>query len=635
MSRIGTLGLTLVSAMLMVAAVRAQQAPRPQLPISYASWVQLMRDNPDALGKLGVGLPPVAAEPGPRPAAPLKAPAGLKPSAFSPEQAPAGSWSNLANVPSGGPYNFGNPLLLTDGTVIVHRTDTSDWYKLTPSNTGSYVNGTWTQIASMQSGYGPKFFASAVLPDGRVIVEGGEYNLGGAANWGTQGSIYDPTVGASGAWTAVSPPAGWGTIGDAQSTVLANGTFMVASCCNNPFTAALFNPSNLTWSSTGTNKADGYDEESWTLLPDTTVLTVDAYTTAIGGTTCGLNSERYNASTGSWSTAGNVPSQLADCNSANAEGGSPSFEIGPQVLMYNGKVIAFGGTTANVAHTALYNTANNTWAAGPDLPSTCGSTGTSPCTLADAPATPLPNGNVLFVASAGKFHAPASFFEYDPVNNSHGAVPGTSDASNITSFYVNFVTLPTGQTLAVETYTSTIQIYTPSGNYQAAWQPVVTSSPGCVVPGNSYVVSGNQLNGLTQSANYGDDQQAATNYPLVRIVNNGTGHVFYARTFGHSTMTIAPNASGSTNFTVAPGTETGASTLYVVANGIPSTGTSITVTATACSAVSLCFTCGGSWPVFSGAFPLASGSQPWERQGGCSGNLTPRPDTFPYLCSRQ
>jgi hypothetical protein len=35
---------------------------------------------------------------------------------------------------------------------------------------------TWSQIASLPSGYIPSFFASAVLPDGRVIVEGGEYN---------------------------------------------------------------------------------------------------------------------------------------------------------------------------------------------------------------------------------------------------------------------------------------------------------------------------------------------------------------------------------------------------------------------------------------------------------------------------
>ena len=32
----------------------------------------------------------------------------------------------------------------------------------------------------MASDYGPLFFASAVLPDGRVVVEGGEYNQYGA-----------------------------------------------------------------------------------------------------------------------------------------------------------------------------------------------------------------------------------------------------------------------------------------------------------------------------------------------------------------------------------------------------------------------------------------------------------------------
>jgi hypothetical protein len=581
MRNICTLSLTIVAAIWILPAVHAQQAP-PQVPISYATWLQL-RERAEALNRLGAALPAVAPEPGPTPSLPSKSVTGSAPSVFSQEQAPLAAWSNLANVPLGGPYNFGNPLLLTDGTVILHRTDTRDWYKLTPSNTGSYIDGTWTQIASMQSGYGPKFFASAVLPDGRVIVEGGEYNLGGGADWGTQGAIYDPTAGANGTWTPVSPPAGWGTIGDAQSTVLPNGTFMIASCCDTPFRAALFNPHNLTWTSTGNDKADRYDEESWTLLPDGTALTVDSYTTPVGGTACGLNTERYNPSTGTWSGAGNVPSQLSDCNNTNTEGGAnPSFEIGPQILMYNQKVITFGGTTANVAHTALYNTVNNTWSAGPDLPSSCGPNGTSPCTLADAPATLLPNGKVLFVASAGKFRPPAKFFEYDPVANNYKSVAGTSDANNITSFYVNFLTLPTGQILAVETYTSTMQIYTPDGTYQAALQPVVTQAPNCVVPSNSYVVSGNQLNGLSQSANYGDDQQAATNYPLVRIVNNATGHVFYARTYGHSTMTVAPNAHGSTNFKIAASTETGASKLYVVANGIPSAGRDITVSASAC-----------------------------------------------------
>jgi hypothetical protein len=199
--------------------------------------------------------------------------------------------------------------------------------------------------------------------------------------------------------------------------------------------------------------------------------------------------------------------------------------------------------------------------------------------MADAPATLLPNGKVMLVASPGKFNLRASFFLYDPATNSFSDAPGTSDADGITSFYVNFLTLPTGQILAVETYTSTIQIYTPTGTFLAAWQPVVTTAPACVSPGTSYVVSGKQLNGLSQAANYGDDQQAATNYPLVRIVNNASSRVSYARTSGHSTMTVAPNAPSSTNFKVAADAEAGPSKFYVVANGIPSTAKDITVAA--------------------------------------------------------
>jgi hypothetical protein len=70
----------------------------------------------------------------------------------------------------------------------------------------------------------------------------------------------------------------------------------------------------------------------------------------------------------------------------------------------------------------------------------------------------------------------------------------------------------------------------------------------------------------------------ASNYPLVRIRNNGTGHIFYAKTHGHSTMAVATgNRVVSTNFDVPSGMETGASTLVVVANGIPSSAIPVTV----------------------------------------------------------
>src|SRR5947209_14833346 len=241
------------------------------------------------------------------------------------------TWEPLTNQPT---FNPGVMLLLTDGTVIMHSepncltcttTDYSSWYKLTPDSNGSYVNGTWTQIASLPSGYAPLYFGSAVLPDGRVIVEGGEYNCATgscSAVWSNGGAIYDPL---RNKWTNVNPPAGWTTIGDAQSVVLANGTYMQANCCTKE--TALFNASSLTWTATGAGKFDINDEEGWTLLPNGKVLTVDAYVFQYDAN--GTNSETYNPATGAWSSAGSTIAQLWDsCGGADLA----SYVEAPAVL---------------------------------------------------------------------------------------------------------------------------------------------------------------------------------------------------------------------------------------------------------------------------------------------------------------
>jgi hypothetical protein len=38
----------------------------------------------------------------------------------------------------------GNPILMTDGTVLVQDAGAQDWWRLTPDQYGSYANGTWT-----------------------------------------------------------------------------------------------------------------------------------------------------------------------------------------------------------------------------------------------------------------------------------------------------------------------------------------------------------------------------------------------------------------------------------------------------------------------------------------------------------
>jgi len=53
---------------------------------------------------------------------------------------------------------------LTDGTVMVQGNNYSDWWKLTPDDTGSYVNGKWSQLASLPAGYAPYAMSSASWP---------------------------------------------------------------------------------------------------------------------------------------------------------------------------------------------------------------------------------------------------------------------------------------------------------------------------------------------------------------------------------------------------------------------------------------------------------------------------------------
>ena len=69
---------------------------------------------------------------------------------------------------------------------------------------------------------------------------------------------------------------------------------------------------------------------------------------------------------------------------------------------------------------------------------------------------------------------------------------------------------------------------------------------------------------------YGDEGQNATNYPLVRITNLRTNHVFYSRTHDHSSMAVASDDVVSTHFDVPANQESGPSKLEVVANGIAS-----------------------------------------------------------------
>jgi hypothetical protein len=472
--------------------------------------------------------------------------------AFAPQTArlPPGSlWKNV-------PRAIGNPgamLLLTDGSVLIQNQGncncgSSDWWRLAPDITGNYVNGTWNQVASMPSGYAPLYFASAILPDGRVIVEGGEYNNGSLV-WTNQGAIYDPVADS---WTSVIPPDGgngeWSRIGDGPSTLLANGTFMFgASGYSGTTVEALLDPSNLTWTDTGSGKADGNGEEGWSLLPTGDVLTVD--------TGNGTNTELYDPKSGTWSSAGNTPQSLIF-----------DGEVGPQVTRPDGTVFAVGAT----GHNAVYSTSAGTWSAAPDFPVIGG----DQYDEADGPAAVLPDGKVLLMASPGEYQMPSHFFLFDGVNLT--ATEDTPDAANLSSFFGFMLMLPTGQVLFNDR-AGGFWVYNSGAKKFPKSAPIITSVPVTITRGTQYTLRGRQLSGLTQGAAYGDDYQSATNYPLVRVTNAATGHVFYARTVDFTRTAVAPLVRGSTEFTFPDSAETGASMLSVVANGVSSKAVSVTI----------------------------------------------------------
>jgi hypothetical protein len=517
----------------------------------------------------------------PRPPLGRATPSGLKPD-LAPADTASGTaspWTPLTNPPP-----FGTPgtmLLESNGTVLVHNEPdnnttggTTDWWKLTPDSHGSYIDGTWSQIASMPSGYTPLYFASAILPDGRMIVEGGEY-IGENAVWSDEGAIYNPV---SNTWASVAPPPGWTNIGDAASDVLADGTFMLQqpcqTCLTNPDLTvddALLNAKTLTWTVIpATGKTDPNDEEGWTLEPNSKLLTIDLWAPG--------NTELFNPGTGSWSFAGST-----------AVGGSPInpwpvVEIGPQVEMPGGNAFVVGAgsstqeaptacTTDAPTQNALYNYQAGTWSAGPEIPAIGGEEYDS----TDGPASVLPDGNVLFDASACVYNTPTHFFVYNENSNTISQIPDVPNAPNDSSFYTRMLALPNGQVLFNDG-SSQMEVYTAGGTPKASWKPSISSmSSTTLAPGGTYVLSGKQLAGLDQGAAYGDDVQDNTNFPLVRITNSATGVVTYARTSDWTSVSVDPGTSSSTKFTLPSSTPAGKSTLSVVANGIASSPSTVTI----------------------------------------------------------
>jgi Abnormal spindle-like microcephaly-assoc'd, ASPM-SPD-2-Hydin/Galactose oxidase, central domain len=501
----------------------------------------------------------------------------------------ASSWKSLTGVPSFAPDTM---LLMTDGTVLIHDAGGKNWYRLKPDGNGKYDTAgvSWSGPFSMANTR--QFYASGVLADGSVFVLGGEYSDAGANT--PLGEIFDPQTNT---WSPMNKPTSFNWInGDASGCILTDGRVLLGALQSSR--SAIWDPALDTWTEAGLafgtlgspTKVGTIDEETWSLLPDGTVLTVDISSPPFA--------EKYVPATDTWVVADKTPATLTQglaLLSLTDTTVSPPVpvnigEIGPAILLPDGRLFFIGAT----GHTALYThpavaSQPGSWTAGPDLPAdTSGKNFNSPNgniqTAIDAPAVLLPGGKVLFVGgqtvrevNSGQtqfWSNPSTVFVYDPATNGITQLGSQPPSNAVDTWQSRLLLLPNGQILMTTQQSQKITILVDAaviGTAQPTWKPTITAFTPVMAIGHHYKISGRQINGLSQACCYGDDAQMGTNYPLARFTNKGTGAVSYFRTFDFSTFAVATGAAVHSTLDEIPASAApGAYTIQVIANGIAS-----------------------------------------------------------------
>ena len=474
----------------------------------------------------------------------------------------AGTWVTVASEPTNHD-GIGMMLLLSDGTVMCSHSNANDglWFKLTPDKYGSYVNGTWSELANAT--YGRLYYTSAVLTNGTVFVAGGEYGSGK-----THIQIYDPVADS---WTELFPPQSLynPSIGDyfadTISDLTPDGSVLMAPALNTAGlqdTTLLYNPGANVWSDTGplAQGVPGQGECSWAKLADGSILTIDPEF----GSNPNHYSERFIPALNQW-----IPDQSLPISIWNTVPAGGSCEIGPGVTLPNGNVFFAGGNGNYALYTASGNTNFGSWATFPV---------TNGLESADMPGAMMANGKILLLMAnncnnGGCLNQTYYFYEYDySVNPPAGTfTPVTAPTNNFAGGAAPFMLdLPDGTVLVSTGGFSRLIDYQPDGPPLAAGKPTITS----ITPNadSSFHLVGTGLNGISEGAGFGDDGQMATDYPLVRLTNNSSGLVFYARTYNWSGSSIQTgNTPETTEFTVTNADiPSGSYSLVVVANGIAS-----------------------------------------------------------------
>lgn len=435
---------------------------------------------------------------------------------------------------------FGPMLLLTDGRVFAHVLGTGSnfksWQILTPDSTGSYQNGTWSAAADMIVARDD--FGSCVLPDGRVMVMGGE-STPGTPNGSVTGEIYDP---AANTWTATA---------SFPVFTFADGTLMVLSantvlCLGQSENSYIYTISNNSFDAGATmlNGPASPVEETFLRIGGGKIITIDTSVYSATSTT----SQYFNGT--AWVNLAAVPVGMSS---------SAAFiEVGPAFLLPNGKAFFIGGN----GNTAVLDPAGPTWTAGPLIPPAVFSGDTPGCIMQD--------GNILTI------NGPRDPTDDNPVNpptawvinpvggtwtNVTASLPSLNPSLSPTA--MGMLALPNGQ-VAISQSSPTILLWTPASGPTNSWRPVISSIT--VDASGNYTVTGTQLTGISAGASFGDDLQSDTNYPIVQLTNGAT--VAYAKTTNWPIAVQAGATVQTCTFVLPAGFSSTGATALVAASGI-------------------------------------------------------------------
>jgi hypothetical protein len=231
------------------------------------------------------------------------------------------------------------------------------------------TTGTWSATGSMLQDR--EKHTATLLQNGKVLVAGG---LGNGTGQLASAEIYDPVTGA---WASTGTMLF--TSSYHSAVLLNNGKVLVAAGvrpgvgnATGTNVAELYDPQTGTWAPTGSLSIGRYAQDA-TLLLDGTVLIAGGTGTGGSSSPAATSAERYNPATGTWTSAGSMP--------------TPRWQDFTLTRLGDGRVLVAGGNIAGfpVKASDLYNPLTGQWAPTAVLPGT----------RASYTATALSNGTAL------------------------------------------------------------------------------------------------------------------------------------------------------------------------------------------------------------------------------------------------